>query len=121
MKHATPAALEELSDLIDQIRKKDGIKEKKLGIFYRKSKSFLHFHEDPAGVFADLAIGTDFDRYPVNTKQEWRVLLSAIDQALDFAANRNTVPVQRSPSPSHSSTAPSAAAEAVLRQKVRAG
>jgi hypothetical protein len=83
MKHATAAALHALSDLLDKIRVKDGIKERKLGIFYRKSKSFLHFHEDPAGLFADLSVGADFDRYPVNTKEEWKVLLTAIDRVLD--------------------------------------
>ena len=82
MKHATAAALQALSDLLEQIRKKEEIKEKKLGIFYRKSKSFLHFHEDPAGLFADLSLGADFDRYPVNTKQEWKALLKAIDRVL---------------------------------------
>jgi hypothetical protein len=82
MKHASAAALEGLSELLDDIRTKDGIKEKKLGIFYRKSKSFLHFHEDPAGLFADLAVGSDFARHPVNTKPEQQALLSAIDRAL---------------------------------------
>lgn len=83
MKHATAAALQALSDLLDQIRAKEGIREKTLGIFYRKSKAFLHFHEDPAGLFADLSAGADFDRFPVNTKQEWKTLLKAIDRALD--------------------------------------
>jgi hypothetical protein len=82
MKHASIAALQNLSELLEQIRAKEGVKEKKLGIFYRKSKSFLHFHEDPAGLFADLKAGADFARYPVNTKKEWRVLLTAIDHAL---------------------------------------
>ncbi|HEY2145548.1 MAG TPA: hypothetical protein VGH12_05715 [Steroidobacteraceae bacterium] len=82
MKHATPAALNGLSDLLRQIRSKDGIQEKKPGIFYRKSRSFLHFHEDPAGIFADLRIGAEFERYPVNTPPEWRALLAAIDRAL---------------------------------------
>ena len=82
MKHASTAALHDLSELLEQIRLKEGIKEKKLGIFYRKSKSFLHFHEDPAGLFADLSLGADFARYPVNRKKEWGVLLTAIDQAL---------------------------------------
>src|SRR5271156_118209 len=81
MKHATSAALESLFDLLEQIRAKEDIREKKLGVFYRKSKSFLHFHEDPAGLFADLSIGVDFERYPVNTKQEWKVFLAAIDRA----------------------------------------
>jgi hypothetical protein len=35
-------------------------------------------------LFADLDVGADFERYPVNTKQEWTALLSAIDQALDL-------------------------------------
>jgi|SRR5271155_3383308 len=83
MRHATAAALQSLSRLLDQIRIKDGIREKKLGIFYRKAKSFLHFHEDPAGLFADLGAGTNFDRYPVNTERERQELLLAIDRALD--------------------------------------
>jgi hypothetical protein len=83
MKHATAAALQHLSELLDGIRIKAGVREKGFGIFYRKSKSFLHFHEDPAGLFADLNGGTNFDRYPVNTEQERQTLLSAIDRALD--------------------------------------
>jgi hypothetical protein len=83
MKHATSAALESLAPLLAQIRTRTGLTEKKTGIFYRKSKSFLHFHEDPAGLFADLGAGADFDRYPVNSRHEWRALLSAIDRALN--------------------------------------
>jgi hypothetical protein len=82
LKHASPAALQGLSELLEQIRVKDGIKEKRLGIFYRKSKAFLHFHEDPAGLFADLSVDADFARYPVNTKKQWRALLASIDLAL---------------------------------------
>ena len=82
MKHATSATLETLSELLAQIRVKGGLKERKLGVFYRKSRSFLHFHEDPAGLFADLTVGDGFDRYPVNTQSEWRALLSAIDDVL---------------------------------------
>jgi hypothetical protein len=83
MKHATAEALHGLVDLLEQIRKIEGLKEKKLGIFYRKAKSFLHFHEDPAGLFADLGAGADFERYPVNTKKDCKALLQAINRALD--------------------------------------
>jgi hypothetical protein len=83
MKHAGTEALRYLSALLDQIRPRQGLKEKKLGIFYCRSRSFLHFHEDPAGLFADLGFGDDFERYPVNTKKEWQALLSAIDRALE--------------------------------------
>ena len=82
MKHAGAKALQGLSDLLDQIRQRQGLKEKKLGIFYRKSKSFLHFHEDPAGIFADLTAGDTFDRYPVNSAKDRRALLAAIDRTL---------------------------------------
>ena len=82
MKHADAAALRGLAELLDQIRIKAGIRERSLGVFYQKSKAFLHFHEDPAGLFADLRAGADFDRFPVNTRREWRVLLNAIDIAL---------------------------------------
>jgi hypothetical protein len=82
MKHASGEALRGLTDLLDQIRLKGGLKEKKPGIFYRKSKAFLHFHEDPAGLFADLNAGTNFDRYPVNTEREWAALLFAVDRTL---------------------------------------
>jgi hypothetical protein len=88
VKHAGLATLERLSDLLQQIRSRNGIKERKLGIFYRKSKSFLHFHEDPAGLFADLGTGSEFDRYPVNTVEERQTLVTAIDRALQTEGNR---------------------------------
>jgi hypothetical protein len=82
MKHASAGTLQQLSDLLDQIRQRQGLKEKKLGVFYSKSKSFLHFHEDPAGIFADISSGDQFRRYPVNTMKERHALLTAIDRAL---------------------------------------
>jgi hypothetical protein len=85
MKHATEAALQRISDLLDQIRAKAGFSEKKTGVFYRGSKAFLHFHEDPLGMFADLRIGADFERFPVNTGEERRVFLAAIDRALGWS------------------------------------
>lgn len=82
MKHAGAVALHGLSELMEQIRIREGIKEKSLGTFYRKSKAFLHFHEDPAGLFADLRVDTEFERFPVNTQTERKTLLKAIDRAL---------------------------------------
>jgi hypothetical protein len=82
MKHATPAALGQIPGLLERIRTKPGLKEKSLGVFYRKSKPFLHFHEDAKGMFADLTNADGFDRYAVNSPAEWEVLLFAIDQTL---------------------------------------
>ena len=82
MKHAGVAALGELAELLDQIRQRPGLTEKKLGIFYRRSKAFLHFHEDKAGLFADLSKADGFDRFPVNARPEWGQFLTALDRAL---------------------------------------
>jgi hypothetical protein len=76
MKHAGESALDTLEDLLQQVRKSKSLIEKKRGVFYRKSAAFLHFHEDPAGLFADLRVGGDWKRFPVRTKKEQRILLS---------------------------------------------
>jgi hypothetical protein len=81
MKHATEKTLLELTPLLDELRKRP-MREKKLGIFYVRSKSFLHFHEDPSGLFADLRVGEEFERFAVNTKAEQAVLLKAVDRVL---------------------------------------
>jgi hypothetical protein len=82
MKHAGPSALTELADLIVEIRKRDGLKEPKPGTFYRKGKAWLHFHEDPAGFFADLRIGNDWERFRVSARNERAHLLGVIDAML---------------------------------------
>src|ERR1700693_3534759 len=82
MKHANDAALDRLDSLLEQIRKQDGLKERKRGVFYRGSAAFLHFHEDPAGLFADLRVEADWGRVAVNTKTEQRALLAKIKAAL---------------------------------------
>ena len=78
MKHAGPAALDALADLLQEIRRCPGLREPKRGTFYRKSSAFLHFHEDPAGFFADLKIGDTFRRFPVNTAAQRRALVQRI-------------------------------------------
>ena len=67
MRHARDEDLDRLEHLLDELRALPGLIEKKRGTFYRKSRAFLHFHEDPAGLFADIrdAEGADFDRIDV--------------------------------------------------------
>jgi len=78
MKHAGPAALDSLEPLLQKLRKIPGLLERKRGIFYRQGTAFLHFHEDPAGLFADLRTFADFERYPVSSaKQITRLLREA--------------------------------------------
>ena len=82
MKHAGPAALDRLEPVLAAVRALPGPVERKRGVFYLKSKAFLHFHEDPAGLFADLrdARGKDFDRIDV-TAEPGRVQLLALVKA----------------------------------------
>jgi len=70
MKHATQAALDQLEPLLAQLRTL-GLTEKSRGVFYRKSRAFLHFHEDPKGLFADIRdpAGLDFDRLDVTAAE----------------------------------------------------
>jgi hypothetical protein len=82
MKHAMSPALDRLEPLLKRIRRLAGLKEKSRGIFYLKSKSVLHFHEDPVGLFADLRAGDDFLRYPVNSKTEQDALIKGLAKLL---------------------------------------
>ena len=84
MKHATSAALDQLEPLLAQIRALDGLKEKSSGIFYRKSQAFLHFHEDPKGLFADVrdASGRGFERIDVTEEGGRQALLAAAHSRL---------------------------------------
>ena len=86
MKHATSVALDELEPLLAALRATPGLKEKSRGVFYRRSKAFLHFHEDPAGLFADVRNDTgDFDRFAVRDAEEQGALLSLVVQRLTDA------------------------------------
>ena len=82
MKHAGPTALDALDDVIVAIRARDGLKEPRRGVFYRRGKAWLHFHEDPAGLFADLRDDTEWTRLRVSTAGERRKLLALVDRSL---------------------------------------
>lgn len=72
MRHARGEALDRLEPTLAQIRALPGLTEKSRGIFYRKARAFLHFHEDPAGMFADIraADGGDFERIDVTAPED---------------------------------------------------
>jgi hypothetical protein len=55
MRHARDGDLDRIDGLLAQLRTLAGLVEKKRGVFYRKSRAFLHFHEDPKGMFADIS------------------------------------------------------------------
>jgi hypothetical protein len=77
MKHAGPAALAGLAGLIEQIRR-PGLVEKKTGVFYRKGQAFLHFHEDPAGMFVDIRTGDGWLRLHLADEAAWDECLAEV-------------------------------------------
>lgn len=84
MKHASPAALTALASLLTSLRERDALKEKRPGVFHLRSRAFLHFHEDPAGLFADVRLaGDEFERFEVTTARQQQTLLRRIDARLD--------------------------------------
>ena len=82
MKHASPAALDQLTQLLARIRQFERVKEKSRGVFYCRSKAFLHFHEDPIGDHADVRGPDDFERFRCETPQETLALLGRIEALL---------------------------------------
>lgn len=83
MKHAGPATLVRLAALLDALRGVRGLKERASGTFYRGGRAFLHFHEDPAGDFADVRLdGHTFTRLPVTTTAEQAACLARVRGAL---------------------------------------
>jgi hypothetical protein len=80
VKHAGASALDALSDLLESLRARAALVEKRPGIFYLKGRPFLHFHEDRAGLFADLRHGGDWLRLPVNGSVERATVLARVDR-----------------------------------------
>ena len=78
MKHATGEVLKSINDLLTQLRKLESLKERKAGVFYLKSNAFLHFHEDPTGIYGDVRIGDDWQRYRVSNQAERERFLTLI-------------------------------------------
>ena len=87
MKHAGPDALDQLEPILVEIRRLDGVKERKRGSFYTRAGGFLHFHEDPAGFFADLKTGDDYERFAINSKTQTQKFLRRAAAALKSAKN----------------------------------
>jgi hypothetical protein len=78
VRHASPEALDQLEPLLTELRQVPGLTEKSRGVFYRKSRAFLHFHEDPSGLHADVRFGEEFERLRVESNAERLALMNRI-------------------------------------------
>jgi hypothetical protein len=68
--------------MLEALRSLPGLTERSRGTFYRGSRAFLHFHEDPTGHHVDVRLGDDFERHRVATKAEQRAVVAAVRKAL---------------------------------------
>jgi hypothetical protein len=82
VKHATPARLDSIEPLLESLRKFEALREIKRGIFYLKSTAYLYFHEDPAGLFADVKLKGKWSRLNVSAATTRKELLAAVRRDL---------------------------------------
>jgi len=83
MRHARPEDLDRLEPLLARLRTFAPLKEKSRGVFYLKSQAFLHFHADPAGLFADVrGEDGDFERVKVDEPEGAEALLERVARRL---------------------------------------
>ena len=83
MRHPRDGELDRVATVLEQLRGIDGLVERKPGVFYRRSKAFLHFHVDGDDFYADVRLdGAGFERMKVTTKTEQRALVAAVRRAV---------------------------------------
>jgi hypothetical protein len=82
VRHARAEALDLLEPLLGRLRAFDALQERRRGVFYVRSRAFLHFHEDPAGLFADVRAADGFDRINVSGPEGEAALLRHVESAL---------------------------------------
>jgi hypothetical protein len=84
VRHARPEDLDRLEPLLARLRAFPALKEKSRGVFYLKSQAFLHFHADPAGLFADVrSEDGEFARVKVDEIAGAEALLAQVARSLD--------------------------------------
>ena len=89
MKHAGPETLARISPLLEELRSRPVLREMRPGVFYLKARAFLHFHDDPSGVFADVRLADDFVRLAVTSSSQQSDLLERIDDCLSTIESRS--------------------------------
>jgi hypothetical protein len=97
VKHAGPRTLDRISPLLEELRSRPALREMRPGVFYLKSRAFLHFHDDPSGIFADVRLADDFVRFPVTSGSQQADLVGRIDDRLAAIESRATDKRRRQP------------------------
>jgi hypothetical protein len=88
MKRAGTATLDRVAPLLAQLRANPALRERRPGHFHLSGREFLHFHDDPDGVFADVRLSEGFVRLRVSTGSEQADLLDRIEACLSSVEAR---------------------------------
>jgi hypothetical protein len=86
MRHAGTDSLDQLDELLARLRALPGLREPRRGVFYRRSKAFLHFHEDKIGLFVDIRFREEWERFPVNTVVECATVLRLVEDRTELSS-----------------------------------
>jgi hypothetical protein len=78
VRHATQDDLDQLEDLLSELRGMPDLRERKRGYFSLRSKAFLHFHEDAGDFFVDVKLDGAFQRMRVTSRTEQLAFLDRV-------------------------------------------
>src|SRR5262245_4813537 len=74
--------LDGIEPLLAVLREYSALSEIRPAAFHLNGRDFIHFHEEPDGIFADVRLSKGRIRMPVSTQQEQTELLERIEDTL---------------------------------------
>jgi hypothetical protein len=85
VRHATQEDLDQVEELLGDLRQFPQLRERKRGYFSRGSRAFLHFHEDAGDLYVDVRLDSKFQRMRVTNRREQAEFLAQVRAALQPA------------------------------------
>jgi hypothetical protein len=87
VRHATEHDLDQLDDLLAELRAVPELRERKRGYFSLRSTAFLHFHEDSGDFYVDVKLDGALQRMRVTTRTDQLDFLRRVRQEATLAAS----------------------------------
>jgi hypothetical protein len=83
LQHATNSTLDRIETFLENVRKSlPMLIEKKRGVFYLKSRAFMHFHEEGGAVYCDTSCSGEWSRTEITSKCKQQELLERLKKEL---------------------------------------
>jgi hypothetical protein len=74
--------LDRIAPLLEVLRAHPALREPRPTVFQLNDRDFLHFHDEPEGIFADVRLTSGFVRLPVSSHLEQLELLERVEHSL---------------------------------------